>query len=165
MIAKPGDHIIMIDEEEGYKNLYGKICVVVECDTVPYMMDSLDNCIWAHVDMKNHGGIFWTRHNSYEVIEDPKTAKVKVGDTIIVVNQFMNSSPNNMYCKKFGVSIVSTGDEIWAGGIWLTAASYCVIKRDQSTSISPDPCPDCNDTGRIELFTSVIDCDCVKKEQ
>lgn len=165
MIAKPGDHIIMTDEEEGYKNLRGKICVVVYCETIPYMMDSLDGCIWAHVDMKDHGGIFWTRHNSYEVIEDPEMAKVEVGDTIIVVNRFANISYGAMYCKKFEVSIVSTGKEVWAGGIWLTAASYCVIKRDQSTSTSPDPCLDCNGTGRIELFTSVIDCDCVKKEQ
>lgn len=94
---------------------------------------------------------------------NPSNKIAKVGDTIRVTNKSLG-----LYGEEFVVSQslpteVQVPKYIDSNERWcFLHSSYKVIKGGDETSSDLDLCPDCNGTGKIELFTSTIKCSCVE---
>jgi hypothetical protein len=168
--AKVGDTIIVTIRE---RDSTGETCVVIEPQYLPSRVDDMSEMIWVR---KKDGHSVWLRHSSYEIIEDnPKTEIAKPGDTILVTN---NSYEFLVGCEFL---VIESGDDELPHGIkheseivwivqknftngsiaWLIHADYKIVKRANPTTTLLS-CPDCNNTGTIELFTSTVKCGCKK---
>lgn len=131
-----------------------------ECLWLPFrVLDVGDN----EVVVDNYQFSFYV--DQLEVLE-PYNPKAIPGDIIIVVNTNLDVG---LVGKKFIVkSKPSYEDYISLDCVWSTNptngrsfyinhGSYYVLKR---SSISVSMCNDCHGTGKIELFTSIVKCDC-----
>lgn len=153
---KPGDKIIITDP---ILKMYGEELTVVRVDKV------LD-CAWVNDDIIGMHGIAWFPRGSYQILEEDGT-KVEVGDRIVVTDPHLKGS----YCQ---VLIVIAAGIDWVSGVnnigddkgsslTLWSGKYRLLKR--LGSLSSSVCRDCNGTGKIELFTSVVSCKCTKGER
>jgi len=94
--------------------------------------------------------------------------KVKLGDTVAITDKSYGSL-NGIHCTvvKGDFKPMVLKDEPGCIRVtspyldhytWLRSDQYKVVQQSSSSAV----CPDCKGTGRVELLTSTVDCDCVK---
>lgn len=161
---KPGDIVIVTDPSS--ELTYGRECLVSRVDATIYVFDHSINYIWAV--RKEDPGEFRLAPWQYELLEEDG-AKIEVGDRVIVTDRVVGDGWG-IYCGVFivatirlsiGVDVVfSEGD---SGGYTLLSGAFRLLKRESKTP-SSSSCPDCNSTGKIQLFTSTVKCHCKEIE-
>ena len=131
--AQPGDKIIITNRtRQELAGMYGKIYTVVPCEMLS-LGDDLDNYAWiTHKYSDNHPVL----HEDYKIVNVTRSFSEPPKEIDLFVSQ--------------GVL-----DDIHS---WVNDPKVKKI----AAMIGQSPCPDCKGTGRIELLTSTVDCDCVK---
>lgn len=119
--------------------------------------------------IKFNEGNIRLRPDDFEVVE-PQDTVASIGDTIIVTDPNLRYSFGRRWIVAESFScppkLNDISECVWCveeddggGSAWFRHHSYEILKcmPDLSTS-----CPDCNGTGKIELFTSIVECECAK---
>ncbi len=167
--AKVGDTVIVT--LSGVKST-GELCIVIKPLYRPHPVIHVSECVWVKRKDGTEGE-FWLLHTSYEIIEETETEIAKPGDIVLVTNknyeflvgcEFIVVESN----KKLPYKIKDKSEIVWINrkydidGLtaWLRHGDYEIVKRATLTPLVS--CPDCNDTGTIELFTSTVKCGCKK---
>lgn len=147
MEAKPGDKIIVTDPS---LETYGKEFEVIR-------VDKTKDCTWIEDVLIGMIGRAWVPRRSYQIL-DVSYAKTLVGDRVIITDPLLKGC----YCQV--LIVIDKGIDWVSGvknvddprGISLTVwhGHYKLLKT------APSSCPECQDTGKIELFTSTVKCGC-----
>lgn len=178
--AKPGDRIVIkdeaIDKRRVWPGLYprsdlrGKRFVVVD---VP--RDNLDDAI--AIKTTDTGGVF-IKHGDYTILPRPQDhsfdeekpglmevetiTKAKPGDWIVFTD------PDHIDVYGIGQYQVIECPEVWRNDkrvntkVWANLDGNVCWISNSIFNVVDDKCRECRGTGRIQLLTSTVECDCVK---
>ena len=166
--AKVGDTIIVT--LSGLKST-GELCIVVDPLPCSSSIVNMSHSIWVKRKDGTEGE-FWLLHSSYEIVEENKIEIAKPGDTILVTDKtslVLFSREFVVVEHKYNLHGIDDSTGVWINKakditafVWVSHANYKVTRRANSSSSASTSvsCPDCNDTGIIELFTSTVKCKC-----
>lgn len=94
----------------------------------------------------------------------------QVGDIIVITNKALGGIYGKEYVvislRVNGVGVNAKRNTPEGGSAWFRHSSYEVVARDDQPYFihGSRQCSDCNGAGKIQLFTSVVRCACVKEE-
>lgn len=148
MKPKLGDRIIVTDPKLDVE--YGRECVVI--DTLP-----LTNYIDTKPTEEPKEDVLLTR-DQYEVLEEMGVGVVP-GSRIIITDPAVGV----YFCEIFTIVTVREEDVevVWEAcgkHLFFQYSTFRLLKRDSKSPSSS--CSDCNGTGKIQLFTSTVECGC-----
>ncbi len=165
--ALPGDTIVIINKAITSDNECEY--TVVETVYCPEVLADISECI----GVVDYCGVYtWLRHDSYKIVRRcNQTPKAQPGNRIAVTNPELQS----IFGHEFTVlKLPNSSNEtdpffIWVtrdgtndNPFWLKHSSYQIIGHSVRGPSKKDllvSCQDCNDTGKIILFTSTVKCE------
>ncbi len=147
---EPGDRLVITKAPKEYKPLLYLVGIASSLE----WFDGRQKIDFV-VDGMTTNGCFFLDEYEFEVVE-VYDAIPERGDKIIIVNPDLFKSIGRI----FEVYIIENDKTyvIDGNGWWFKRGSYEILARQQKSDVAV--CPDCKGTGKIELLTSVVECEC-----